>query len=81
MVLQRMGFGEIWRAWIKECIAIPSVSIMVNGTPSKLFKMGKGLRQHDPLSPFLFFLVTEVLNKFVVNAVNKGFVSLLKVGK
>ena len=81
LALQRIGFDERWRAWIKECIATPSMSIMVNGTPSKPFKMERGLHQGDPLSPFLFVLVAKVLNKSVVNAMNKGFVSPFKVGK
>nr|XP_025685695.1 uncharacterized protein LOC112786540 [Arachis hypogaea] len=34
-VLEKMGFGITWRAWVKECIRSASISILVNRTPSK----------------------------------------------
>ncbi|XP_016168537.1 uncharacterized protein LOC107611089 [Arachis ipaensis] len=44
-VLEKMGFGRTWRAWVRECVTSASISIMVNGSPSKPFKMERGLRQ------------------------------------
>ncbi|XP_057740275.1 uncharacterized protein LOC130957436 [Arachis stenosperma] len=64
-----MGFGSTWRAWVKECIRSVSISIQVNGSPSKAFKMERGLRQGDPLSSFLFVLVVDVLNRMIGEAV------------
>ncbi|XP_016206405.1 uncharacterized protein LOC107646756 [Arachis ipaensis] len=68
IVLEKMGFGRIWRAWVTECIKTASISIMVNGSPSKPFKMERGLRQGDSLSPFLFVLVVDVLNRMIGEA-------------
>ena len=80
-VLREMGFGVKWRRWIEACITTPRVSILFNGNPCKPFKMGRGVRQGDPLSPFLFVLVAEVLNKLLMKAESIGLFRGLKVGR
>ncbi|XP_025685613.1 uncharacterized protein [Arachis hypogaea] len=63
-----MGFGLRWRTWVKECVTTASMSVLINGSPSKPFKMERGLRQGDPLSPFLFVLVVDILHRMVGEA-------------
>ncbi|XP_016182625.1 uncharacterized protein LOC107624684 [Arachis ipaensis] len=74
-----MGFGHKWRSWVMECVSTASMSVLINGSPSKPFKMERGLRQGDPLSPFLFVLVVDVLHRLVGEAVRSGRISPLLI--
>ena len=80
-VLDQMGFGQVWIRWVQNCIATVSKLVLINGSLTKPFNMEKWLRQGDPLSPFLFILVAEVLNKMIGRAVDKGLIQGLKIGK
>lgn len=54
------------------CVSSASASILLNGSPSQPFKLQRGLRKGDPLSPFLFVLIAEVLSKLIQKATNSG---------
>ncbi|XP_058734049.1 uncharacterized protein LOC131605745 [Vicia villosa] len=67
-----MGFGEKWRKWMEMLVFSSNMSVLVNGSPTKEFKVHKGLRQGDPLSPFLFVLVVEGLSGLVKKSIQLG---------
>ncbi|RVW71995.1 putative mitochondrial protein [Vitis vinifera] len=70
-----MGFGSRWMEWIWWCISTAKFSVMINGVPAGFFSNSKGLRQGDPLSPYLFVLGMEVLSNLIRRAVDGGFLS------
>lgn len=71
-MLNWMGFHEKWIKWMRACVFSSSMSVLVNGSPTEDFEVSKGLRQGDPLSPFLFIIAAEGLTGLVNNAIRSG---------
>ena len=74
-MLQKIGFGAKWVNWIKTCITTASFSVMINGSLEGFFNNTRGLRQGDPLSPYLFVIGMEVFSILVDKAASGGFLS------
>nr|GEX70062.1 RNA-directed DNA polymerase, eukaryota [Tanacetum cinerariifolium] len=56
---EKFRFGDKWRGWIQECLRSARTSVLLNGSPTLEFFIKRGLRQGDPLLPFLFVLIME----------------------
>ena len=68
-MMERCGFGTKWRNWMYFCISTVQFSVLINGTPCGFFNCTRGIRQGDSLSPFIFVLVMEALNRLMDKAV------------
>ena len=71
-IMRRMGFNEGWIHLIMLCVKTVTYSVLVNGEPCGMIHPTRGIRQGDPLSPFLFLLCTEGLNGLIKKAERNG---------
>ncbi|XP_057428472.1 uncharacterized protein LOC130721892 [Lotus japonicus] len=80
-VLSSMGFPQNWVDLIMHCVSTVSFSIMLNGNPQPRFVPNRGLRQGDPLSPYLFILCGEVFSALINRAVVSQNLTGIKVAR
>ena len=80
-VLERKGFNSKWRSWMRGCLSSTSLAVLVNGNAKGWVKLSGGLRQGDPLSPFSFTLVVDVLSRLMFKAEEKGLTEGFLVGR
>ncbi|XP_068644692.1 uncharacterized protein [Aristolochia californica] len=72
-IMEKMGFGNRWRFWIRSCVGSASYSLLINGSVCGYFKGTRGIRQGDPLSPLLFNMIGEFLSAMFYSAGNLGW--------
>ena len=77
LMMQHLGFPDLWKQWIMLILCSGSSSIILNGVPGRQFKCKHGVRQGDPLSPLLFVLAVELLQYVINDSFHQGLLSLL----
>ncbi|PWA65487.1 hypothetical protein CTI12_AA335310 [Artemisia annua] len=78
-VMSSMGFNSSFCNWVHSCVSSARISVLVNGSSYGIFNLERGLRQGDPLSPFLFLLVAKVLNKMIKYSLSNGNLKGIKI--
>jgi hypothetical protein len=77
-LLNKLVFPRWWQDWIAALLFTSSTRILLNGIPNAPIKHGRGLRQGDPLSPLLFVIAMDPLQKLLDLATEKGYLSRLR---
>lgn len=77
-LLQHRGFPSRWRDWLALIFASSSSSVVLNRVPGPTITHQRGLRQGDPLSPYLFILAIDTLQSLFKVATDEGCLSALR---
>nr|GEW63438.1 hypothetical protein [Tanacetum cinerariifolium] len=72
IILFRFGFLDAMVKWIMACVTSTSFSVCINGGIHGFFKGKRGLSQGDPLCPYLFTLVMEILTLIIQRRVRSS---------
>ncbi|KAL9672299.1 hypothetical protein QQ045_028549 [Rhodiola kirilowii] len=78
-IMRKMGFADRWVTRVMSCATSISYAVKVNDSVSREFLPERGLRQGEPLSPYLFLLCTELLSANIKAGILAGQISCLKI--
>jgi hypothetical protein len=69
-IMSHLGFADRWIRLILMCVKSTTYTILVNGTSTGQIFPTRGIRQADPISPYLFLLCPEALSSLLTKAKN-----------
>ncbi|CAA7029244.1 unnamed protein product [Microthlaspi erraticum] len=79
LVMERMGFHSTWIGWIMQCVTSVTFQILINGAAKGRVIPTRGIRQGDPLSPYLFILCSEVLSGLCSKAQDNSQIAGIRI--
>lgn len=71
-IMEKLGFEAKWRELLMRCMTSVTYSMRINGKPKSHIIPSRGLRQGDPLSPYLFPLCAEGISALIKSTINRG---------
>ncbi|GKA96927.1 reverse transcriptase [Tanacetum coccineum] len=78
---RKLGFGETWCKWVMACISSYEMEFMINGDSIGSIKPSRGIRQGDPMSPYLFIIIADVLSQMINNAMCQSLLTGIKMAR
>lgn len=78
-MMLRLGYHDEWVQLVMKCVTSVSYKIRVNRQLTDTFHPERGLRQGDPLSPYLFLLCAEGFSAMLARAELEGKLKGIKI--
>ncbi|OMO52016.1 reverse transcriptase [Corchorus capsularis] len=79
--MRAMGFPDRWISLVMECVETVSYSVLVNDKQGETFHPTRGIRQGDPLSPYLFLLCMEGPSSMFSSGSRSGFIHGISISR
>ena len=79
VLMEKLGFDRVWIRWIMACVSSVSFSVLLNGTSHGFIRPERGIRQGDPLLPFLFIICAKALVSCLNSAEAAGRIKGIKL--
>ncbi|XP_019184794.1 PREDICTED: uncharacterized protein LOC109179753 [Ipomoea nil] len=80
-MMSGLGFDDRWVQLVMLCVQIVRYRVLVNGKPTEEIVPTRGLRQGDPLSPYLFIICAEGLSLLLQDSQAKGLLHGCRVAR
>ncbi|XP_027095016.2 uncharacterized protein [Coffea arabica] len=80
-MMQKMGFCARWINWITSCLSSVSYSFNCNGESKGFVTPERGIRQGDPLSPYLFLICSEGFSNLLKKAEERKDINGLRISR
>ena len=81
IVMRKLGFCERWISLVMMCVTTVTYEVLINGEPKGKITPTRGLRQGDPISPYLFLLCAEGLSALIRKKEDVGLLRGVGVSK
>lgn len=78
-VMFKLGFSGEWVRRVLNCLSSVSYTFKLNGSVGGLVVPSRGIRQGDPISPYLFLLCAEAFSSLLTRAATGGSIHGAKV--
>jgi hypothetical protein len=65
LILSARGFPDVWLGWMRDLFSTSHSAVLINGCPRNWIQCKHGLRLGDALSPHLFILIADVLQRLI----------------
>lgn len=74
--MQNLNFPSTWLIWIKNLVLSGTSQILINGLLGKKLTLKRGVRQGDPISPYLFIISMDFISRWFQRLRDTGAITL-----